>query len=399
VYKHKYQGHFDYYSIKAYNNNSVDHSFDQFENYFYRKEDKKKMKNFGTPVIYALCRNIESSLALKIILFVLRMNLKYDKVKIDDNHSPTATTASSKKNNQSSEGGKNNQSSEGGKNNQSLEGSGNDEIYFNDRTGLSFLNKDFPADRYHYLWLKDDFITHPTTTFNMNKKGKMNRKEKFTRGNESLRDPENFSSSSSFGQLVHLKFTNEKLNPTTTNYDLVRFNDSNFKVLNQDEFIITIPITPTLDANDHDALNQKNNLAREDILNRKQFLLMKPSSVFVSASYQMNFTPIVSINYITRQLRRDMIQNINQQFYASPEEFITFSRKFNRLDHQNTLTIKDFISFPSILFVFALKLFYIAPSSKGFALLRLLLMVHIKKQTFLNPPFNNKGNSYIFIIY
>jgi len=375
VYKHKYQGHFDYYSIKAYNNHSIDYPFDHFENYFYVKENKKKKESIGIPVIYALCRNIESSLALKIILFTLRVNLKYNNIKSKVNiHDEISTmgpdTNAYKKKIQNS-----------------LGECKKDEIYFNDKTGLSFLNKNFPSDQYHYLWVKDDFIIHPTTNFNVDRKGKLNKK-KFICNYESLDHP---NKNPFFAPLVKLKFTNEKLNPNTANYDLIRFNDNNFKILNQDEIIIIVP-APDTSGNGSRSLYQKdNNFSKEDMFNKKQFLLIKPSSEFVTAAYQMNFTPVLPINFVTNQLRRNMVQHINHQFYTSPEEFIAFSRKFNRLDHQHVLTLKDFISFPSVVFIFALKLYYIAPSSKGFSLLRLLLMIHIKKQTFLNPRFNNKG--------
>ena len=229
---------------------------------------------------------------------------------------------------------------------------------------------------------------------------------------EETHDNDNFSSFTSSIR-SELKFTNENLNGLTHNYDLIRCIDNNYYSTNPNEFVITIPLSMEgYEVSDDHSSSENEDMKNQDKYNylyqlhkfsfneshhKKLYILIKPTPEFVHISYQMNFIPLMSMNFVMNYLRKGTATLINRQLYESPKEFITFYRKFNKINHQKSLTLDDFICIPISMIVFALKLYYIHPSSKAFALLRLLLMIHIKKQSFFNPRLNNKGNN--FMIY
>ncbi|ORX49979.1 hypothetical protein BCR36DRAFT_62468 [Piromyces finnis] len=357
VHKNKYKFYFDYYSIRVFSNDSIDNSYDYYENYFLKKNDKTKvLQNTSIPVIYALSRNLSSSITLKIILFVLRMNLNYTK---KGKYSSFSTSSANSF-----------YTSDGKDIKEDLS------FKFNEKTGLSFLNGKYSSEPYHYLWLKDDFISHPSTHFQHQDNKKY--------GNDNINNNED--EKDLFASSLH--FSNENLDASMTSYDIIRFNDNNFNSPNNNELHLTIPI------NNNGRTSIKDYTREETTSKNKLYLFMKSTKKFIATSYQMDFVPIISINFFMKSLKQRIIQFINQQLYTSSSEFLTFSRKFNHLDHQNSLTYHDFICIPSIMFVLAVKLYYIHPSPKSFALIRLLLMIHIKKQTFLNPSIDNKDYNF-----
>jgi len=326
---------------------------------------RKIFKKIDVPVIYALSRNLDSSATLKIILFVLKMNLNYNMKK--DNNSSCSSNSSSSQPTLSTNSDITAENINVGKRKKEDQSS-----YFNEKTGLSFLNKNVLSDTYHYLWLKDDFICHPSTNFQSEKDIK--NEDNYENANEN-----NYESSS---DLVQYRFTNENLDASSTSYDIIRFNDQNFCTTNNNELIIKLP---------HDCVTTTSSGKTFQYSKRKLYLFMKPTKEIISVSYQMNFIPIIPINFIINYIKQDIIQLINCQLYTSSAEFISITRKYDRLEHVHTLTLKDFMFLPIMMFVFAIKLYYIDPSSKSFALLRLLLMIHIKKQSFLDLNKNNRG--------